>query len=80
MSSAMKVNSQYMHVVRFSITSKEDLSLNDVLESARSGIFGVAGQICTAMSRLVVHKSVKDQLLTKLVDLSKLFGILLLCD
>ena len=48
-----------------------DANLDDVVESARNGIFGVAGQICTAMSRLVVHKSVKDELITKLVDLSK---------
>ena len=48
-----------------------DADLNDVLESARHGIFGVAGQICTAMSRLVVHKSIKDELVNKLVDLSK---------
>ena len=48
-----------------------DADLNDVLDSARSGIFGVAGQICTAMSRLVVHKSIKDELVDKLVDLSK---------
>ena len=38
----------------------EDADLDQVIESARHGIFGVAGQICTAMSRLVVHKSVKD--------------------
>ena len=48
-----------------------DANLDDVINSAKSGIFGVAGQICTAMSRLVVHKSVKDELITKLVDLSK---------
>ena len=48
-----------------------DANLNDVVESARHAIFGVAGQICTAMSRLVVHKSVKDELVEKLVDLSK---------
>tara|TARA_A200000113_G_scaffold169954_1_gene154820 strand:- start:2003 stop:3436 length:1434 start_codon:yes stop_codon:yes gene_type:complete len=48
-----------------------DADLNDVLDSARHGIFGVAGQICTAMSRLVVHKSIKDELVDKLVDLSK---------
>ena len=49
----------------------EDADLDQVIESARHGIFGVAGQICTAMSRLVVHKSVKDELINKLVDLSK---------
>ena len=48
-----------------------DANLDDVVESARHAIFGVAGQICTAMSRLVVHKSVKDELITKLVELSK---------
>jgi len=48
-----------------------DADLDQVIESARYGIFGVAGQICTAMSRLVVHKSVKDELVGKLVDLSK---------
>ena len=48
-----------------------DADLDQVIESARHGIFGVAGQICTAMSRLVVHQSVKDELLGKLVDLSK---------
>ena len=49
----------------------EDADLDQVIESARHGIFGVAGQICTAMSRLVVHQSVKDELIGKLVDLSK---------
>jgi len=48
-----------------------DANLQDVVDSAKFAIFGVAGQICTAMSRLVVHKSVKDELITKLVDLSK---------
>jgi len=48
-----------------------DADIDQVIESARHGIFGVAGQICTAMSRLVVHKSIKDELLDKLVDLSK---------
>ena len=48
-----------------------DANIDDVLYSARHGIFGVAGQICTAMSRLVVHKSIKDEVVDKLVDLSK---------
>jgi len=48
-----------------------DANLDDVVESAKYAIFGVAGQICTAMSRLVVHKSIKDELIVKLVDLSK---------
>ena len=48
-----------------------DANLEDVVDSAKFAIFGVAGQICTAMSRLVVHKSIKNELITKLVDLSK---------
>ena len=48
-----------------------DADLNDVVESARHAIFGVAGQICTAMSRLVVHKSIKNELLDKLINLSQ---------
>ena len=48
-----------------------DANIDDILYSARHGIFGVAGQICTAMSRLVVHKSIKDEVVDKLVDLSK---------
>jgi glyceraldehyde-3-phosphate dehydrogenase (NAD(P)) len=31
-SSAMKVNSQYMHAIRFSVETKEDLSLGDVID------------------------------------------------
>ena len=48
-----------------------DANIDDILYSARHGIFGVAGQICTAMSRLVVHKSIKDEVVDNLVDLSK---------
>ena len=42
-----------------------------MVNSAKTAIFGVAGQICSAMSRLVVHKSVKDELVDKLVNLTK---------
>ena len=48
-----------------------DADLDKVVSSAKVGIYGCAGQICTAMSRLVVHKSVKDELLNKLVNLTK---------
>ena len=48
-----------------------DANLDHVIDSAKHAIFGVAGQICTAMSRLVVHKSVKDELVSKLINLSK---------
>ena len=48
-----------------------DADLDKVVNSAKTAIFGVAGQICSAMSRLVVHKSVKEELVSKLVDLTK---------
>jgi len=48
-----------------------DADLDKVVNSAKIAIFGVAGQICSAMSRLVVHKSVKEELIDKLVNLTK---------
>ena len=48
-----------------------DADLNKVVETAKGAIFGHAGQICSAMSRVVVHKSVKNELLEKLAKLSK---------
>jgi len=47
-----------------------DADLNKVINSTKIGVFTNAGQICTALSRLVVHKSVKQKLLDKLVDLT----------
>ena len=48
-----------------------DADLDKVVETAKGAIFGHAGQICSAMSRVVVHKSVKNELLEKLSKLSK---------
>ena len=48
-----------------------DANLDQVVNAAKSAIFSVGGQICSAMSRLVVHKSVKDELIDKLVNLTK---------
>ena len=48
-----------------------DADLDKVVTSAKTAIFGVAGQICSAMSRLVVHKSVKEELVEKLINLTK---------
>ena len=42
-----------------------DADLDKVVASAKLGIFGQAGQICSAMSRVVVHKSVKNELVEK---------------
>jgi acyl-CoA reductase-like NAD-dependent aldehyde dehydrogenase len=48
-----------------------DADLDKVVNAAKGAIFGHAGQICSAMSRAVVHKSIKDELLEKLSKLSK---------
>tara|TARA_Y100000590_G_scaffold466147_1_gene640597 strand:- start:202 stop:1638 length:1437 start_codon:yes stop_codon:yes gene_type:complete len=48
-----------------------DADLDKVIESAKNGIFTNAGQICTAMSKLVVHKSIKDNLIEKLSNLAR---------
>ena len=48
-----------------------DADLDKVVSSASTAIFGVAGQICSAMSRLVVHKSIKNELVDKLINLTK---------
>jgi aldehyde dehydrogenase (NAD+)/betaine-aldehyde dehydrogenase len=44
-----------------------DADLDQVASSAAIGIFAYGGQICSAGSRLIVHKSVRDPLIEKLV-------------
>ena len=48
-----------------------DADIDKVVNATKVGIFSQAGQICSAMSRMIVHKSIKDELITKLVDLGK---------
>ncbi|MGY9025967.1 MAG: aldehyde dehydrogenase family protein [Candidatus Pelagibacterales bacterium] len=47
-----------------------DADLDKVVAAAKGGIFGQAGQICSAMARVVVHKSVKDELVEKLAEMA----------
>ena len=47
-----------------------DADLDKVVNSAKAAIFGHAGQICSAMSRVIVHKSVKNELVDKLTTLA----------
>ena len=47
-----------------------DADLDKVVNSAKAAIFGHAGQICSAMSRVIVHKSVKNELVDKLITLA----------
>lgn len=44
-----------------------DADIDQAVQSAANGIFKHAGQICSAGSRLIVHRSVHDELVEKLV-------------
>ena len=48
MSSALKVNSQYMHLVRFSVTLRENLALEDVIERFQKDKFVTVTQLKSA--------------------------------
>ena len=48
-----------------------DADIDKVVNATKIGIFSQAGQICSAMSRMIVHKSIKQEVLDKL---SKLAG------
>jgi aldehyde dehydrogenase (NAD+) len=45
----------------------DDADLDLAVDGALFGAFGTAGQRCTSTSRLVVHRAVADELLTRLV-------------
>ena len=48
-----------------------DTDLDALLESVRWGIFFNAGQVCSAMSRLIVHEDIHDEVLTRAVELAR---------
>ena len=49
-----------------------DADINQAVESTVKGIFKPnAGQICVAMSRVIVHPKIKDEYISKLVDQTK---------
>ena len=47
-----------------------DADINKVVNATKIGIFSQAGQICSAMSRMIVHKSIKDEVLDQLYKLA----------
>jgi aldehyde dehydrogenase (NAD+)/betaine-aldehyde dehydrogenase len=53
----------------------DDADLDQVARSAASGIFSHAGQVCSAQSRLVVHRSVHDEVVERLVALAEALTI-----
>ncbi|WP_127600553.1 aldehyde dehydrogenase family protein [Nitratireductor alexandrii] len=48
-----------------------DADLDRLLASVRWGIFFNAGQVCSAMSRLIVHDDVHDEVVDRIADLAR---------
>ena len=48
-----------------------DADIDKAVDSTIKGILNRAGQICVAMSRVIVHPKVKDEYMTKLVSKTK---------
>lgn len=46
----------------------DDIDLDSVANAIVAGIFAASGQSCVAGSRLIVHRSVKDELVRRLVE------------
>ena len=53
----------------------EDVDLDNLLNSVKIGIFYNAGQVCSAMSRLLVHRSRYDEVKNAVVDLAQNLSI-----
>ena len=52
-----------------------DADLDNLLDSVRWGIYFNAGQVCSAMSRLIVHRDIHDQVLEAVVDLARSLSV-----
>ncbi len=48
-----------------------DARVDDVVESARNGIYRHAGQVCSAMSRLIVHESRYDEMVDGIIKMAE---------
>jgi len=49
----------------------DDADLDQLVASVRNGIFGNAGQVCSAMSRMVVPPGIHDELVDRLTSMSE---------
>lgn len=45
----------------------EDVNLDSVVDWALLGVFFNAGQVCSATSRLIIHKDIEEELLTRMI-------------
>lgn len=48
-----------------------DADLETAAAAAMNGVWGATGQVCTVSSRLLVHRSVHDKLVAKIIDASR---------
>ena len=49
----------------------EDADIDRIVDWVAFGVFGNQGEVCSATSRLIVHESVAEELIAKLVELAK---------
>lgn len=54
---------------------RADADLDEVIESVRWGIFFGAGQVCSALSRVIVHQSLFDSFVDRVRDLVASIGV-----
>jgi len=47
---------------------RKDADLDSAAAEVAKGAFSFSGQRCTAIKRLIVHKDIKDEFMTKLLD------------
>ncbi|MER9007997.1 aldehyde dehydrogenase family protein [Mesorhizobium sp. M0862] len=52
-----------------------DADLDALVSSVRWGIFFNAGQICSAMSRLIVHEDVHDEVVERVADMARSISV-----
>ena len=55
--------------------SLPDADLDAVMESIRWGIFFNAGQVCSAMSRVLAHQDVHDEIVDRAADLARSLSV-----
>lgn len=52
-----------------------DADIDNLIDNVRWGIFFNAGQVCSAMSRVVVHESIHDEVVDGIVELAKRMSV-----
>jgi len=52
-----------------------DADMDGLMSSVRWGIFFNAGQVCSALSRLIVHRDVHDEIADRVADLAKSLSV-----